>query len=246
VALTVLTSAAEVLLAADHHPYVRSQLRSHDVSGWAGHGAVAWRALDTEERLPYLMTLGQPAGVAELIADLVPDLRDGQRITLPRGTARLLPAWVALDGTDWDFWWTSVAAPERSAEAQVVEVSDDEVAAMLTLASPRASALPGDDNVRRWMGIRGPSGLLACGADTSSATGVGHLSSIAVHPDARGQGYGAAVTGRLIRDLLAVGNDLVVLGMYADNTAGRALYRSLGMTDDALFTSGSLQIRSRW
>ena len=32
--------------------------------------------------------------------------------------------------------------------------------------------------------------LLACAADTSSATGVGHLSSIAVVPEARGQGLG--------------------------------------------------------
>ena len=34
--------------------------------------------------------------------------------------------------------------------------------------------------------------------------------------------------------------------MYADNTAGRALYDRLGFADDHRFTSGVLQVRSRW
>lgn len=245
-ALTVLTSAAEVLLATDHSPYVRAQLRAPHVSGWAGGGAVAWHATDAEERVPYLMTLGEPTAVAGLIADLLPELRDGQRITVPRGTPRLLPAWVALDGTDWDFWWTDVPPPPRPGEQAVVAVDPAEVAALLPVASPTASAQPDDPAVRRWVGVRGPDGLLACAADTSAATGVGHLSSIAVHPDARGRGLGADVTAALTRTLFAEGCDLVSLGMYADNTAGRALYRSLGLRDDLLWTSGALQVRSRW
>jgi ribosomal protein S18 acetylase RimI-like enzyme len=114
------------------------------------------------------------------------------------------------------------------------------------VASPTASALPGDPAVLRWVGIRGPDGLLACAADTSGATGVGHLSSIAVHPSVLGQGLGAAVTAALVRRMLAEGCDLVTLGMYADNTAGRALYDRLGMANDHPFTSGPLQVRSRW
>jgi ribosomal protein S18 acetylase RimI-like enzyme len=88
--------------------------------------------------------------------------------------------------------------------------------------------------------------LLACAADTSGVAGVGHLSSIAVHPDARGKGLGAAVTAALTRALFAGGCDLVTLGMYASNTVGRALYDRLGMTDEHRFTSGPLQVRSRW
>jgi hypothetical protein len=34
--------------------------------------------------------------------------------------------------------------------------------------------------------------------------------------------------------------------MYADNVAGRGLYTSLGMRNDTSWTSGALQIRSRW
>jgi len=246
VPLTSLTSAAEVLLATDHDPYVRGALRRPMVSGWTGHGAVAWRATDAEERLPYLMTLGEPAEVARLVEELLPELRDQTRITLPRGTAALLPAWVALEGTDWDFRWLGEPPPVQPAEELVVEVTDDEVGPLLALASPTASALAGDPAVLRWVGVRGPDGLLACAADTSAATSVGHLSSIAVHPDARRRGLGAAVTATLMRRLFADGCDLVTLGMYASNSAGRALYDHLGMADDHRFTSGPLQVRSRW
>lgn len=245
-ALTVLTSAAEVLLATDHDPYVRGTLRRPMVSGWTGHGAVAWRATDAEERLPYLMTLGDRHAVALLVEELLPELRDGTRITLPRGTAPLLPAWVALDGVDWDFRWLAAPPPVQPGEDDVVELAGDEVAPLLAVASPTASALPGDPAVRRWVGVRGEAGAVACAADTSAASGIGHLSSIAVHPDARGRGLGAAVTAALVRALFAQGCDAVTLGMYASNTAGRALYDHLGMADAHPFTSGALQVRSRW
>jgi ribosomal protein S18 acetylase RimI-like enzyme len=74
---------------------------------------------------------------------------------------------------------------------------------------------------------------------------VGHLSSIGTRPEARGQGYGAAVTAALVRRLLAEGCDVVTLGMYESNAPGRALYDRLGMRERG-FTSGTLRIRSRW
>lgn len=243
--LTILTSAAEVLLATDHDPYVRGSLRRPDITGWAGHGAVAWRS--NEERVAYLMTRGEPPAVALLVEELLPELRDQTRVTLPRGTAPLLPAWVAMaDGTDWDLRWADSPPPMQPGEDGVVEVTAEEVATVLATWSPTASAPPGDSAVRCWLGIRGPAGLLACAADTSAATGVGHLSSIAVDPAQRGQGLGAAVTAALIRRLFDAGNDLVTLGMYTENAAGRALYDRLGMHDDHRFTSGPLQVRSRW
>jgi ribosomal protein S18 acetylase RimI-like enzyme len=246
VAVTVLTSAAEVLLATDHDPYVRGSLRSPEVMGWTGHGAVAWRATDAEERVSYLMSLGSPPAVARLLADLVGEIPDGTRVTMPRGTPPLLPAWVAVDGTDWEFFWVDAPMPAQPREAEVVDVLPEEVTPLLVAASPTASARPGDPAVRRWVGVPGPEGLLACAADTSGATGVGHLSSIAVHPSARGQGLGAAVTAALTRQLFGEGMDVVTLGMYADNAAGFGLYRHLGMRNDHHFTSGLLQVRSRW
>jgi ribosomal protein S18 acetylase RimI-like enzyme len=248
VALTVLGTAAEVLLATDHDPFARGSLRRHVVRGWLGDAACAWLGTDAEERTSYLSALGEPAAVAALVADLLPELPPRQRVTLPRGTVALLPAWVAVDGTDWDFRWLP-APPQRQAgeELVVADVPDDAVAALLRVSSPRASALPGHEAVRRWYGIPEPDGrLVACAADTSSATGVGHLSSIAVDPAERGRGLGKAVTAGVTRALFAQGCDAVTLGMYADNAAGRALYDTLGFHDDHRFTSGPLEQRGRW
>ena len=63
--------------------------------------------------------------------------------------------------------------------------------------------------------------------------------------DRRGAGLGSAVTAALIGDLLTADCDVVTLGMYASNTAGRALYDRLGMHERG-YTSGALRIRSRW
>lgn len=264
---TVLGSAAELLLATDHDPYVRSTLRRGVVTaattgpgaGSAGSGrATAWLGVDGDEQRPYLSAVGDPAAAAALLADwhrvVGADVRHGERLTVPRGTAALLPAWWELRGTDWDFRWVDTAPPEQAAEESVELLPLDDaagagthaLAALLDRASPTASVRPGDPRARRWWVVRGPRGALACAADTSSVAGVGHLSAIAVDPDTRGAGLGAAVTAAAVRRLLAEGCDLVTLGMYADNVAGRALYDALGFHDDHRFTSGPVAVRHRW
>lgn len=247
--LTPLGSAAEVLLATGHDPYARGSLRRPLVHGWLGTDAVAWSGTDAQERVTYLSALGPPPAVAALLADLLPELPHRQRVTVPRGTAPLLPAWVALERpVQWDFRWTAAPpAPQAGENAVLAEVEEAAVRALLARASPDASAAPGDPAVRRWWGVPGSDGrLLACAADTSAATGVGHLSSIAVDPAARGRGLGRAVTAAAVRALLADGCDVVTLGFYADNEAGRALYDGLGLTAGHRFTSGRLLQRSRW
>jgi ribosomal protein S18 acetylase RimI-like enzyme len=154
---------------------------------------------------------------------------------------------VGMDGTDWDFRWLDAPPPVQAGEERVVPVSDGEqVAALLAASSPTASAQPGSAGVRRWFGVWEGARLVACAADTSGATAVGHLSSIAVHPDARRAGLGRAVTAAVTRVLFAEGSDLVTLGMYADNVHGRAMYDALGFADEHRFTSGPLLVRSRW
>ena len=83
--LTTLTSAAEVLVATDHDPYARWSLSRPDIEGWAGHGAVAWRFSNG-----HVATHGSPTAVALLLEALLTELRDGQSVTVPRGTAPLL------------------------------------------------------------------------------------------------------------------------------------------------------------
>lgn len=248
VALTEITTSAEVLLATDHDPYARGSLRRPMTRGWVGQGVAAWVGVDSYERVPYFSALGAPADVGGLVAELLPELPHRQRVTFPRGTGAHLPAWVGLENAgNWDFRWLDAPPPEQPGEDRVIDpVDPDEVTALLAVASPTASALPGDAEARAWVGIADPDGgLLACAADTTATTGVGHLSSIAVHPEVRGQGLGKAVVAFLVRRLLADGCDVVTLGMYADNVAGRALYDSLGFAEHR-FTSGQLLVRSRW
>ncbi|MCW2616170.1 MAG: family N-acetyltransferase [Frankiales bacterium] len=243
---TALTSAAEVLVATAHDPFARLSLRRPLVRGWIGPGAAAWVGTDAFEDVPYLSALGDPAAVGALVGDLVPELAHRQRVTLPRGSGAHLPAWVGLDGTHWDFRWLDAPPDEQPGEDAVGPVADDAVADLLRRASPTASSLPGDAKVRRWVGVERDGRLVACAADTSAVDRIGHLSSIAVDPALRGQGLGAAVTAALTRTLFGEGCELVALGMYADNAAGRALYDALGFHDDHRFTSGPLQVRSRW
>ena len=246
---TPLGSAAEVLVATGHDPFARGSLRRPLVRGWVAEGATAWIGTDAGDRTAYLSALGEPGAVAALLSELLPEVSARQRVTLPRGTPALLPAWVGLGpgGIDWDFRWLTEPPPQQPGEERVVDgVDDDSVQHLLEVASPRPNVRPGDTAVRRWWGVPdGDGGLLACAADTSAATGVGHVSSIAVHPEARRQGLGAAVTAAATRTLLDDGSDVVTLGMYADNDPGRALYDALGFRTRP-FTSGPLLQRGRW
>ena len=246
-ALTPLGSAAEVLLATDHDPFARSSLRRPVVRGWVGEGATGWLGVDPDDRTPYLTTLGAPAAVAALLAELLPELPPRQRVTVPRGTPAHLPAWVGIRGNDWDFRWLGAPPPAQPGEERVVPVQDEAaVKELLAASSPTASAQPGDAAVRRWVGVLDGDELVACAADTSGATGVGHLSSIAVRPERRGAGLGRAVTAALVRQLFDEGCDLVTLGMYGWNDPGRAVYDRLGFRDEHRFTSGPLEVRGRW
>ena len=41
---------------------------------------------DAEERVGYLMSLGEPPAVAALLADLIGEIPNSTRVTMPRGT----------------------------------------------------------------------------------------------------------------------------------------------------------------
>ncbi len=254
-----LGSLAEVLAAAAGDPFTRvSWVEEREwlvaaTSPSPAGGATGWLALDNEGLDPVFEVVGDPAAAAEVVAAVWDELPvvDGRReVTVPRGTPALLPAHGLRVGheVDWEFRWTTGLPRPLPAGSQRVgwlpKAADGEVEALLRAWSPTASAHPGDDHVLRWAGARdgADGGLAAVAADTSTAPGAGLVSSVAVRGDLRRSGLGAAVVGwttaALLRD---PGREIVGLGHYASNAAGRGLYDRLGFEGGRLFTSGPVR-----
>jgi GNAT superfamily N-acetyltransferase len=109
-----------------------------------------------------------------------------------------------------------------------------EVAALLQLSFPDSDAQPGAPAVERWAGVRDEQGcLLAVTAVAWSAPDVGYLAGVAVHPEARGQGYGRAVCSFVLAQVLAR-HGVAALMVDEWNHAAIRLYRGLGMSYRAL------------
>ena len=119
---------------------------------------------------------------------------------------------------------------------------------LLAASSPRASAQPGDEAVRcaGSASATPPDGCWPAPPTRAAPPASATCRRSPSRPEARGQGLGKAVTAALTRQLFDEGNDVVTLGMYADNPEGRALYDALGFRDDHPFTSGPLVVRGRW
>jgi ribosomal protein S18 acetylase RimI-like enzyme len=170
-------------------------------------------------------------------------------ITVPFGTLPLLGERVRVGpGDDWDWMWVDreqlqPAAPDPRVQ-RLAPSADPEVSGLLSAASPRHSSDPGDDDVVEWFGVRdSQGGLIACAAHTQAVPGVPHLSSIATHPDARGQGLGQALTATMCRQLLDEGAPVVTLGMYADNDVARRMYARIGFVCSHRWSSRAVVVR---
>jgi predicted GNAT family acetyltransferase len=117
----------------------------------------------------------------------------------------------------------------HSMESHLIPLDLRDAADMLALAD---AAKPGPFSSRtpelgHYAGVRDASGrLLAMAGERLRLSGYVELSGICVHPDARGQGYGAALTLHLARAALARGES-PFLHVFPDNPAA-ALYARLG------------------
>lgn len=199
--------------------------------------AVVFAGYDAEDRVRALVGLGPPEETAGLVLGVYGKLPEGRRVTVPEGTP--LPL---AEPIGWHFRAAYDAPPRQPAEARVAWCEDDDaITELLRLVSPGASAWPGDANVRRWAGVREDGRLVACLADTSSIAGVGHVSAIAVHPEARGRALGPSITAWAMRRLFAEGRDVVTLGVYSDNAVALRMYDRLGFTVDHALVSGLLK-----
>ncbi|QKE84969.1 GNAT family N-acetyltransferase [Arthrobacter sp. NEB 688] len=248
-----LTSYDDLLEASGHHPVVELDVGPDaPMPAWvardgAGGTALAF-ARSSDHGVPGASLLGPPAALAVLVAD--PAVRrwfdDGgfRHLSRPQALDDLVEAHLPVGsvGGDWEWMWTRAAPPVVPGEERVVTLAQDtrdEVVALLLEASPRTHGQPFARPGQRWLGVRDDTGrLLACGGSEPSTGGTPTLAGIAVAPDARRQGLGAAVTAALTREAVAR-TGACALGMFSDNDGARRLYRRLG------FGTGMVW-RSRW
>jgi ribosomal protein S18 acetylase RimI-like enzyme len=169
------------------------------------------------------------AAYADLAADLPPDTG----VMLFRPTDEPLPAgWVAGDAR----WLEQMVLSSEAqlpallpAEARIVPLGVDDAADMLALVEV---AKPGPFAKRTvelggYAGVRDPNGrLIAMAGERLRLPGFVEVSAVCVHPDARGQGLGAAMSLHVIRAALARGEKLF-LHVWPDNPA-KALYGRIG------------------
>jgi ribosomal protein S18 acetylase RimI-like enzyme len=230
-----ISTHAELLAASGDDPFVRWEVAlDAELQAWAlpDRGVAFVRATPSGRRQLAVVS-GPEAALPVLRAHLDGTLvgpGPDRGFTVPQGTLALLgPDPRVGAGDDWEWMWTTSAPPEHPDVVALGPADHDEVAALLAAASPRHSATIEDDVVV-WAGIREHGLLVACGAHSEHVPGVPHLASIAAHPQARGRGLGAAVTGTLTAWALRAGAPVVTLGMYSDNDVARRMYQRLGFT----------------
>jgi GNAT superfamily N-acetyltransferase len=223
-----------VLAAAGHHPYARLTTDGDGpVAGYRRYGALAWTGPGPWG--PVACAVGDATAAVRLLADLAAAqaLGGGRWLHLPRVDPAELPAaWAGTVRDHWDFRWSHRPPPLQPDEERVVALTDADapsVAELLDRAFPDTTTRPGDPRVRAWYGIREGGRLVAAGGDRGRGD-VGFLAGLAVAPEARGRGLGAALTAAMTRRLFTT-YDCVALGVVADHAGTIRLYERLGFTD---------------
>ena len=176
-------------------------------------------------------------------------------MSLPRGASvprAVLDALGLVGFSTWDWMHTDRApGPVRGVEVTRLDPADDApgIRACLAVANPGTTADPAHPDEAAWFGVRDGSRLLGVfGAswrggpvldDTRGETSgrSWHLHGLAVRPEARRRGLGAALTAAATQAGLDVGAAWVSLGLYADNVAARRIYSDLGFVIDGEFRS---------
>ncbi|MEZ5116920.1 MAG: GNAT family N-acetyltransferase [Candidatus Nanopelagicales bacterium] len=208
---------------------------------------VAWTSRHPIRRVAWVTAVGEDAdAVTRMVADEIA-AADGSGmpvsgVTVPQGLHARLPDAVRPPTPDDWTWWYSYSAPAvRPRESAVVDLdpADPRILDLLEHSSS-AYVFPGDEKIKRWVGVFDGELLVACAAHVEHIPGVPHLASVCTRPSHRGRGLAGDVCSVLTRDALAAGAPVVTLGMYASNDVARKVYDRLGFTLDKAFTSGWL------
>ncbi len=206
---------------------------------WREGEALAVRRIPPMRRGPSMLMLGPIEDLGPLVSRLIAAdaLRGMSGITVERHLLAQIQVLLTGAGStveaggDWDWMWTSEQPAACNGEQQVVQLDEesdlDAILALYALANPHAESQPGEGVTDVWLGVRDDSGLAAVGALHRTPAGYPHLTGITVSPEARGGGWGTAVSAALTRRALTIA-PMSTLGMYADNDIARAVYDRLG------------------
>lgn len=183
----------------------------------------------------YSVSTKDPAGSAELVCALAPDLPAGLLITGPshvesaleevRPILRMGPH-VRYELTD------SAALPQRRPD--LVDLGPDDEAEIRALydSDPGAAFfLPHMLADEAFVGVR-IGGRLVAAAGThvlSERQRIAAIGGVYTRPEHRGSGYGAAVTAGVI-DRIAHRVDVIGLNVHADNASARRIYEGMGFS----------------
>ena len=161
-------------------------------------------------------------------ADLAADLPANTEARLFRPSAEPLPdGWEELDR--FPLLQMVASGPSNGADIAAALLTAADIAAMMDLV---AATKPGPFGSRtpllgRYLGIWQGDRLVAMAGERLRVPGHVELSAICVHPEARGKGYAAALTRRLMR-LAFAGGEVPFLHVRPDNVGAVALYKRLG------------------
>ena len=166
--------------------------------------------------------------IAAAYADLAVDLPAGTEARLFRPQAEPLPGgWEETNR----FALLQMVASQRPEQggSPVTVLSHADAAAMLDLVAATEPGPFGKHTalLGRYVGIRHGDRLVAMAGERLRVPGHVELIAICVHPEARGKGYGVALTRELMRHAFAQG-ERPFLHVRPDNAAAVRLYRSLG------------------
>lgn len=129
----------------------------------------------------------------------------------------------------------------------VSRLGSGDLAALLTLYADYSEGVFNTDQLAAgpFFGIRAGGRLVAAGgihvvARPYAIAAVGNIYTL---PEARGRGYGEAVTAAVIGALFAAGCRDLILNVATDNVAAQRIYRRLGFVEHCAYQEGMVR---RW
>lgn len=143
------------------------------------------------------------------------------------------PGWtLTRDGAMYQMIYRKPTAPDvGSVAAEIVELGEsdrDEMVALATLTKPG----PFDSRTMElgtFFGIRDAGRLVAMAGVRLHLPRFTEVSAVCTHPEARGRGYGNALTAKVAAEILA-GGKTPILHLFAANVSALRVYQSIGFT----------------